>query len=156
MDIDWDEDLDLGPASRYPDHLESPVFHWSDDEEDTQRRALGWLLVWRTRNPFSLKTNEFTKPVNHVALYEFLKARIADWAWLEKGGLDLEATHNQMIQRGEIRRATTPTTKGSPHVCKPSKNHADRSGRERTRAEDDPIRYGHSQLFLGNGQDEEG
>ena len=73
MDIDWDEDLDLGPASRYPDHLESPVFHWSDDEEDTQRRALGWLLVWRTRNPFILKTNEFTKPVNHVALYRISK-----------------------------------------------------------------------------------
>jgi len=150
--IDWEEDLDLGPEPLYPVSLCHALFHWDGDEEDLQAAALGWLLQWRKRNPFLLEPKpHFKDPVSNLSVYEALANRMADWAWAEKGGADLEALHHILIKRHHLRLAITPVApKGSPHVSKSPENHRHRQGGARPRVQDDTQRNGHAQILSGD------
>jgi len=101
---DFNDDLDLGPAPRYPG-LDHPLFVWGDQEEDLQLAALGWYLQWRITNPFFLGKDDchFSRPVPESEVWTAMKPRIMDWAWAEKGGLNLPETHQTLIKRHHLR-----------------------------------------------------
>ena len=121
---DYEEGLDLGPPPRYPRNLQSPIFIWSDEEEDLQCAALGWMLQWRRLgNTMFVDVGRvyFARPFieGEQEVYKAMHDRILDWHWLEKGGAILDEIHNVLIQRTHLRlkeqpcRLPTPTPKVS-------------------------------------------
>lgn len=103
-------------TNRYPPALRHAMFTWSDHEESLQSAALGWFLLWRKTNPFLLNEDDgfFTRPIEDTHLWNAMKPRILDWAWAEKGGLNLEDMHSILRQRGYIRLKQTPTPFNPP------------------------------------------
>ena len=169
-DVDFGAGLDLEPKipppidptlqdqTIYPEELRSPLFlDWEAHAEDMQCAALGWFLEWRKRNPFKIEgcSGRWTPPPEDRILWEALEERMIDWAFLEKGGLDLEATHTMLLKRHRIRLAVTPIRpltptpagagtprKETPDVRKPQQSHPHRQPGPRPRVKDDPERYG--------------
>jgi hypothetical protein len=111
---EWDDDLDLGPAPRYPLHLHHAIFDaWPDDhEEDMQTAALGWILTWRQQGNtlfFNKEKAYLALPVPDTVLFDALHARILDWLWTERGGAVLAEVHNLLLQRHHLRlKESTP------------------------------------------------
>jgi hypothetical protein len=114
---DWDEGLDFDEEpqiegqDRYPPNLRHVLFVWTDGEEDLQFGALAWFIQWRKRNQFILDGPDkgyFVMPVADPRLWEALKGKIIEWAWLERGGLDLELAYCMLAKRHELRIKQRP------------------------------------------------
>ncbi len=177
-DLDFNEDLELAPKiappvdaslqgqSIYPEVCRSPLFlDWDESEEDRQLAALGWFLQWRKTNPFRLeeRSGTFALPPEDLNVWRALKERMIDWAYLEKGGLDLDATHAILLRRHHIRLAITPLRKSPPppasagplrkevsDVRKPQQGHLDRQPGQRPGTKNDPSRHGAMPLQFGD------
>lgn len=143
---------------RYPPSLHHVLFAWTDEEEDLQLAALGWFLLWRKANSFILGGDDghFALPISDPGLWLALKVRILDWAWAEKGGLDLGRTYTLLLERHHLRIKESPirNAKQFPAMCgdNPKEQHhhvrvikqgpIDRIRRERPRIEDAAERDG--------------
>jgi hypothetical protein len=124
LDFDWAGDLDFDAAPvgdpRYPADLQHPVLVWDDQEEDLQGAALSWLLQWRVKNPFTLgtgNTSKFRDRPESELLWKAHGEKMADWAWLEKGGLNLVAMEKLMLKRHAIRVSLRPPYNPNAPVC---------------------------------------
>ena len=150
-------DTSLSDQDIYPPDARSPLFmDWTPEEEDHQSAALSWFLWWRKTNPFRIVANTgmWTLPPEDIHIWESLKDRMIDWAFLERGGLDLEKTHDLLIRRSNIRLARRPiryakdlpTGAGIPkeprYVRKPQQGDPHRKPGERPRTQGHPERNG--------------
>lgn len=113
IEFDFSDDIDFGTATnRYPCEFEHAVIDWNDHEEDLQLAALGWMRLWRKTNSFHLdeKVGYWSTPIgpDDHRVWIAMQHRMTDWAWLEKGGLDLEGIFNILIERHRIRLNEMP------------------------------------------------
>jgi len=180
-EINWDEGLDLGgdkplPQTEpivkgvYPESLQHVLIDWDQTEEELQCAALGWFLLSRKKNPFILigDAGHFTFPVSNKALWLASRERIVEWAWLERGGLDLEEMHEILLKRQHLRFEWTPARKPTDFPAPPAPNpkeysnvrkrkpsDTDRKPGPRPRSKNDARRNGGVPLFTGNNQDME-
>lgn len=117
METDWEEGLGLSVPSMfgptYSDDLMHPVIDFlSEHEEDLMLAALGWLLAWKEKMNFYVtpgdKVGFWERPAPHKPIWDAHKERMTEWAWLDKGGLDLVAIHTILILRHHVRLGAVP------------------------------------------------